>query len=125
MRRHLSKTGIALAFALMFVLAARTVAQTKPESPTSGATQKTSASPSKSEDAKSQSAAAPLTPEQAQLQAQIEKLYQLAQDLKAAVAKSNKDTLSIDVIKKADAVEKAAKSLKDQMKSSQQTADHH
>lgn len=125
MRRHLSKTGIALAFALMFVLAARAVAQTKPESPTSGATQKTSASPSKSEDAKSQSAAAPLTPEQAQLQAQIEKLYQLAQDLKAAVAKSNKDTLSIDVIKKADAVEKAAKSLKDQMKSSQQTADHH
>lgn len=97
-------------------------AQTKPS--TSDATQKTSAPSPKNEDVKPPAAATPLTPEQARLQAQIEKLYQLAQDLKAAVAKSNKDTLSVDVIKKADAVEKAAKSLKDQMKGTQQSVDH-
>ena len=124
MREHLSQTGITLALALMFALTTPTIAQTKPTPPPSPAAQKASVSPSTSEDAKPQTGAAPLTPEQARLQAQIEKLYQLAQDLKAAVAKSNKDTLSIDVIKKADAVEKAAKSLKDQMKSSPQTTTH-
>ena len=45
-----------------------------------------------------------------------QKLYALASQLKADVAKSNKDTLSIDVIKKADEIEKLAKSVKDKMK---------
>jgi hypothetical protein len=54
---------------------------------------------------------------QAQIAADTERLYQLAQELKAEVAKSNKDTLSLTVIKKAAEVEKLAHSLKDQMKS--------
>jgi hypothetical protein len=63
--------------------------------------------------------AAPMSAEeqqQAQLVADTNKLYQLAQELKVEVAKSNKDTLSISVIKKATEVEKLAKSLKERMR---------
>lgn len=45
-----------------------------------------------------------------------DKLLKLAQQLKAAVDKSNKDTLSIDVIKKADQIQKLAKSISSKMK---------
>lgn len=58
----------------------------------------------------------PLTPEEkrrADLRADTEKLYQLTQELKAEVAKSNKDTLSISVIKKAQEIERLAKSIKE------------
>ena len=61
----------------------------------------------------------PMSPEeerQAQLVADTNKLYELAQELKAEVAKSNKDTLSVSVIKKAAEVEKLAKSLKERMR---------
>jgi hypothetical protein len=61
----------------------------------------------------------PVEPRQAQLLADTLKLYQLTQELKAEVAKSNKDTLSIAVIKKAEEVEKLAKSLKERMKAAQ------
>jgi hypothetical protein len=44
------------------------------------------------------------------------KLLQLATDLKAAVDKTDKDTLSITVIRKADEIEKLARSVKDKMK---------
>lgn len=43
-------------------------------------------------------------------------LLKLAQQLKVAVDKSNKDTLSIDVIKKADKIQKLAKSISSKMK---------
>lgn len=61
----------------------------------------------------------PMTPaeaRQAQLLADTQKLYQLTQELKAEVAKSNRNTLSIAVIKKAEEVEKLAKSLKEKMR---------
>jgi hypothetical protein len=45
-------------------------------------------------------------------------LLDLAAQLKIDVDKSNKDMLSIDVIKKADEIEKLAKSVKDRMKGS-------
>jgi cytoskeletal protein RodZ len=66
--------------------------------------------------------AKPMTPEQArqaQLMADTQRLYQLTQELKAEVAKSNKDTLSLSVIKKADEVEKLARSVKDRMRQQQ------
>ena len=44
------------------------------------------------------------------------KLLQLATELKASVDKSNKDTLSIDVIKKAAEIERLAHSVKERMK---------
>jgi len=44
------------------------------------------------------------------------KLYQLATDLKAAVDKTNENTLSLDVIRKAEEVEKLAKKVKEKMR---------
>jgi hypothetical protein len=58
----------------------------------------------------------PLTPAEqrrADLLADTEKLYQLTQELKAEVSKSNKDTLSVSVVKKAQEVERLAKSIKE------------
>jgi hypothetical protein len=46
------------------------------------------------------------------------KLVSLANELKADVDKSSKDTLSLDVIKKADEIEKLAHSVKEKMKGS-------
>jgi hypothetical protein len=57
-------------------------------------------------------------PRQAQIIADSQKLLKLSQELKAEVAKSNKDTLSVTVIKKAEEVEKLAKTLKDEMNKS-------
>jgi hypothetical protein len=53
---------------------------------------------------------------QAQIAADTERLYKMAQELKAEVAKSNKDILSVAVVKKADEIEKLAKSLKERMR---------
>jgi len=64
-------------------------------------------------------AAAPMTPAEkrkADLQADTEKLYKLTQELKAEVDKSNKDTLSVSVVKKAQEVERLAKSIKERSK---------
>lgn len=46
------------------------------------------------------------------------KLFDLAQQLRTEVEKSNKDQLSISVIKKAEEIEKLAKSVKEKMKGS-------
>ncbi len=53
---------------------------------------------------------------QAQFVADSQKLYQLAQELKVEVAKSDKNTLSIAVTKKAEEIEKLAKSMKERMR---------
>ena len=45
-----------------------------------------------------------------------DKLLLLATQLKQEVDKTNKDVLSVDVIKKADEIEKLAHSIKDRMK---------
>ena len=56
------------------------------------------------------------TQRQEQLQRDTDKLFDLAKELKDQVDKSNKDTLSIDVVKKAAEIEKLAKSVKDRMR---------
>ncbi|MGC2108818.1 MAG: hypothetical protein WA655_04830 [Candidatus Korobacteraceae bacterium] len=53
---------------------------------------------------------------QQELKKDTEKLLELATELKQSVDKSNENTLSLDVIKKADQIEKLAKSIKDKMK---------
>jgi sRNA-binding protein len=58
----------------------------------------------------------PQTPQQKQLADDTAKLLALANDLKAELDKSNKDTLSLSVIKKADQVEKLAHKVRDEMK---------
>ena len=44
------------------------------------------------------------------------KLLELANELKAEVDKSDKNTLSLDVVRKADEIEKLAHSVKERMK---------
>jgi hypothetical protein len=53
---------------------------------------------------------------QKQLEQDTDKLLALAKELKEEVSKSNKDTLSVDVVKKAAEIEKLAKSVKDRMR---------
>jgi hypothetical protein len=56
------------------------------------------------------------TDRQKRLVADTDKLLALATDLKEQVDKTNKDTMSVDVIKKAEEIEKLAHSVKERMK---------
>lgn len=53
---------------------------------------------------------------QKEIRDDTEKLFQLATELKAAVDKSNENLLSVEVVRKADEVEKLAHRVKDKMK---------
>ena len=53
---------------------------------------------------------------QQDLKKDSEKLLELATELKQYVDKSNENTLSLDVIKKAEQIEKLAKAVKEKMK---------
>ncbi len=52
----------------------------------------------------------------APLKADTDKLLKLAVELKDSVDKSNENVLSLDVLKKAEEIEKLAHSVKDKMK---------
>ena len=56
------------------------------------------------------------TDRQKRLVDDTEKLFSLASELKQQVGKTDKNTLSVDVIKKADEIEKLAHSVKERMK---------
>ena len=58
------------------------------------------------------------TERQKQLVADTQRLLSLANELKADVDKSTKDTLSLDVVRKADEIEKLAHIVKEKMKCS-------
>jgi hypothetical protein len=49
---------------------------------------------------------------------ETDKLFRLATELKAAVDKSNENLLSLEVVRKADEVEKLAKKVKEKMRES-------
>ncbi len=53
---------------------------------------------------------------QQEIRKDADKILELATALKQSVDKSNENTLSLDVIKQADQIEKLAKSVKDKMK---------
>lgn len=53
---------------------------------------------------------------QAKLKADTDKLHRLATELKQQVDKSNENILSLDVIRKAEEIEKLAKSVREKMK---------
>ncbi len=53
---------------------------------------------------------------EADLKRDTDRLLQLATELKASVDKSDENILSLDVIKKADQIEKLAHSVKEKMK---------
>lgn len=62
------------------------------------------------------SKAAAQTPQQKQLADDTAKLESLANELKAELDKSGKDTLSLSVIRKADQIEKLAHKVRSEMK---------
>jgi hypothetical protein len=66
--------------------------------------------------AKQQDFAAANAERRKQIADDTEKLLKLANDLKAEVDKSNKDTLSLGVIRKADEIERLAHMVKEKMK---------
>jgi hypothetical protein len=53
---------------------------------------------------------------QAQIKSDTERLLKLSQELKDYVDKSNENMLSLSVLKKAEEIEKLARSVKDKMK---------
>jgi len=53
---------------------------------------------------------------QAKLKADTDKLLKLATELKEYVDKTNENMLSLDVVRKADEIEKLAKSVRDKMR---------
>jgi hypothetical protein len=53
---------------------------------------------------------------QADLKRDTDKLFRLATELKQSVDKSSENTLSLDVVKKAEEIEKLAHNVKDKMK---------
>lgn len=53
---------------------------------------------------------------QKQIAADTARLVELANELKEQVDKTNQNTMSLDVIRKADAIEKLAKGIKEKMK---------
>jgi hypothetical protein len=55
---------------------------------------------------------------QQDLREETDKLFRLATELKAAVDKTNENLLSLDVVRKAEEVEKLAKKVKEKMKES-------
>ena len=55
---------------------------------------------------------------QAELKRDTEKLLKLATELKEYVDKTSENTLSVEVVKKAEEIEKLAHSVKDKMKGS-------
>jgi septin family protein len=55
---------------------------------------------------------------QQDIREETDKLFQLATELKAAVDKTNENLLSLDVVHKAEEVEKLAKKVKEKMKDS-------
>jgi hypothetical protein len=65
-----------------------------------------------------QKALKPQSPQEKQLAEDTAKLLALANELKAEMDKSTKDTLSLSVIKKAEEVEKLAHKVRDEMKAS-------
>ncbi|HEV7673650.1 MAG TPA: hypothetical protein VGQ12_03875 [Candidatus Angelobacter sp.] len=55
---------------------------------------------------------------QQDIREETDKLFRLATELKAAVDKTNENLLSLDVVRKAEEVEKLAKKVKEKMKES-------
>ena len=87
---------------------------TQTSSPTSPIDSDTSISPQ----AEEQQAKMRNADSQKQLVADAQRLLSLANELKADVDKTTKDTLSLDVIRKADEIEKLAHNVKEKMKCS-------
>ena len=106
-------------FACLAILILCSVALAVAQQPAQDGAAKPAAAPaSATKEVVADTAKAPLTAQEKQLADDTAKLLALANDLKTELDKSNKDTLSLSVIKKAQQVEKLARRVRDEMKAS-------
>ncbi|HUB29217.1 MAG TPA: hypothetical protein VL967_05950 [Terracidiphilus sp.] len=105
---------VVLAFGSLALAGAQQPAQSKPAQPP------TAPVPASGAPSDASKAATPQTPQQKQLEDDTAKLLVLANELKTEMDKSTKDMLSLSVIKKAEAVEKLARKVRDEMKTTLQ-----
>jgi hypothetical protein len=108
---------LALVFAVGFACIAQD-ARPSPTSASTGTAQAAGSKPQNAKDDKQQAAVAGEGARKKQIADESTQLLTMALDLKAEVDKTTKDTLSINVIKKADQIEKLAKSVKEKMNQS-------
>ncbi|MGA8152642.1 MAG: hypothetical protein WB952_16950 [Terriglobales bacterium] len=108
---------------LTFVLAVRSVGQTSvpppmpnPNFPSQGSPQAPSPEQETQDRIQKEMAKKANQERQAQLKRDTERLFKLATELKQSVDKSNENMLSVDVVRKAEEIEKLARSVKDKMK---------
>jgi methionyl-tRNA synthetase len=101
-----------LLFCFLFATQASTQLQTVPP----GQTRPSQAEAEMEEQQKHAAEKALNAKRQQDIKKDTDKLLELATELKEYVDKSNENTLSVDVIKKAEAIEKLAHTVKDKMK---------
>ena len=87
-----------------------------PQIPTPGAQKERTAEDALSPEQKRELAKKQNEVRQQEIRKDTDKLFELATELKQYVDKTNENVLSMDVIKKAEQIEKLAKSVKEKMK---------
>jgi hypothetical protein len=103
-----------LLFCLLFVL--HVAAQDQPANPPLGRNPLNSGDPAWEAQQKREAERKENVKRQQDLKKDTDRLLQLATELKQYVEKTNENTLSVDVIKKADEIERLSKTIKDKMK---------
>lgn len=123
-QKHLELLHSTLLFVMLsLVFSVPAFSQSKPADPTSSepkpqagpSTPASNLAPSVNSNAQLPPSATPKEIRQAQIEADTKKLYQLSAELRAEVAKTYKESLSLSVLKKAQEIEKLARSLKVEM----------
>jgi len=86
--------------------------QVKPDPKATAGSQTSEPPPGADQSSQLSSAISPAAERQAEIEADTKKLYQLSAELRAEVARTYKESLSLTVLKKAEDIERLAKSLK-------------
>lgn len=121
--RRRRRAWAALLFAVAFVClaqdgrpAATIAVQDNAQATSSGSSSNDSKPPTEARDSKHQKVSAAESERKRQISDESTQLLAMAEALKVEVDKTTKDTLSLNVIRKADEIERLAKTVKDKMK---------
>lgn len=115
--RNLTKTLVAAAVLFVFLAGPRSLAQNEdPPAPALAGAQRNREEDAWETQQRRELAKKENVQRQQDLKKDTDKLLELATELKQYVDKTNENMLSIDVIKKAEQIEKLAHSVKDKMK---------
>ena len=117
MTQSVKRSGAAVVLLLGMLLGVGASAQIpNPQIPTPGAQKERTAEDALSPEQKRELAKKQNEVRQQEIRKDTDKLFELATELKQYVDKTNENVLSMDVIKKAEQIEKLAKSVKEKMK---------